>query len=122
MLYGTPNEQNPMCELCTFYRYVAILFKLQALCAGVLVVSGIAVSTIDNLFSDIDDGTEASEDKTIYKGVAIALLFAASTGIVLQVVIIIIRGLYYVETIKYHFLVFSILVGFNLLLYNYVFS
>ena len=84
---------------------------LQVLCFGVLVASGVAISNINDLFEDAPSGSPAADDSDQYRGVAGWLLFVGIAGLVTQIIMAIIRGLYYGEAIASQFAIFGITVS-----------
>ena len=85
----------------------------QVICLGVLIACGVALNRIDDLFSDdIDDDSQAGQDRDQYRGVAGWLLFVAIGGIIVQGVMFIFRLLYYVEVITSQFIIFGVVVSY----------
>ena len=83
---------------------------------GVIVSCGVTVSTVDDLFGEADDDSEAGEDRDAYNDVAGWLIFVGIAGIISQVILLIFRLLYYFEAFSANFTVFAVIVSnhFNL--------
>ena len=88
---------------------------LQILCLGVLIVSGAAIYYINDVFEDVDEDSTLADDRDKYEDVAGWLLFVGIAGLITQVIMAIIRGLYYGEVITSHFLIFGITVSINVI-------
>ena len=78
-----------------------------------MIASAIALDTIDDLYSgdDLDDHSE--EDRDNYRGVAAFLLAISVMVIVVQLILLIIRLLFFAEIITSHFAVYGIVVGYS---------
>lgn len=74
-----------------------------------MIASAVTLSTINDLFEDPEG--EAADDEEQYRGVAGWLLFVGIAGLITQVIVIILRGLYYGEIIKAQFVAFAIVVS-----------
>ena len=86
----------------------------QAICLGILIASGVTLSTIHDIYPDqLPEGSQSKDDKEIYDAVARWLLFASIVGIIVQSIMVIVRGLYFAETIKNNFQVFTVLVSYS---------
>jgi len=85
------------------------------LCLGVLIVSAITLSTINDiiLFDDPLEGSEYADDAARYRGMAWWLLFVGIAGLITQVIISVTHGLYHGKIIKTHFVTFAIAVSCN---------
>ena len=92
---------------------------LQVLCLGVLIASAVAISNINNVFEDVDEDSDAADDRDKYRDVAGWLLFVGIAGLITQIIMAIIRGLYYGEVITSHFLIFGITVSINVYIMVY---
>lgn len=91
----------------------------QAFCVGVIVVSGVILSVIDNLDDDpISESPDDDADR--FRAVTWRLLSVAIAGILTQGVMAIIRRLYYAETFKARFIVFATLVSFDTYVRSYI--
>ena len=75
---------------------------LQVFRLGVLISSSIALTKISDIFDDseipLPDQGALNRDR--YKGVAGYLVFASIIGMVIQIILAIVRGLFYSETLK----------------------
>ena len=85
---------------------------------AVIVSCGITLSTVDDLFGEVDDDTDAGEDRDTYNGVAGWLIFVSIAGIISQTILLIFRLLYYCKAFSANFTVFAVIVSshFNLFL------
>ena len=92
---------------------------IQVLCFGVLVASGVAISNANDYFKDVPDDSDAADDRDKYIDVAGWLVFVGIAGLITQVIMAIIRGLYYGEVITSHFLIFGITVSINVYIIVY---
>ena len=96
------------CVLCSY-----VCLFVQIFCLGLLIASAVALNTIGDIFrDDTDDDSEVGQDRDQYRGVAGWLLFVAIAGIAVQVVMFIVRLLYYIEVISTQFMMFGIAVSF----------
>ena len=92
---------------------------IQVLCFGVLVASGVAISNANDYFKDVPDDSDAADDRDKYIDVAGWLVFVGIAGLITQVIMAIIHGLYYGEVITSHFLIFGITVSINVYIIVY---
>ena len=99
--------------MCTFIAVTLIAIYLQVFCLGILIASAVALNNIDEFFEDVEDDTDDADNRDQYRGVAGWLLFVAIAGIVVQIVMVIVRALYYVEVITNQFVAFGITVSYN---------
>ena len=88
---------------------------LQILCLGVLIASGAAIYYINDVFEDVDEDSTLADDRDKYEDVAGWLVFVGIAGLITQIIMAIIRGLYYGEVITSHFLIFGITVSINVI-------
>ena len=86
---------------------------IQVLCFGVLIASGVAIANINDVFKNAQDDSDAADDRDKYRDVAGWLLFVGIAGLITEITIAIIRGLYYGEIIKSQFVIFGITVSTN---------
>ena len=84
---------------------------------GVIVSCEVTLSTVDGLFGEVDDDSEAGEDRDTYNGVAGWLIFVSIAGIISQVILMIFRLLYYCEAFPANFTVFAVIVSIATLTY-----
>ena len=84
---------------------------LQVICCGVLIASAIAIANITDLFKNDGEDLTAVDDRDKYRDVAESLLFISFAGSTTQIIIAIIRGLYYGEIITSWFAIFGITVS-----------
>ena len=99
--------------MCTFIAVTLIAIYLQVFCLGILIASAVALNNIDEFFEDVEDDTDDADNRDQYRGVAGWLLFVAIAGIVVQIVMVIVRALYYGEVITNQFVAFGIIVSYN---------
>ena len=99
--------------VCMYIAFTLITIYLQVFCLSILITSVVALSNIDEFFEDVEDDTYDSDNRDQYRGVARWLLIVAIAGIVVQIVMVIVRALYYVEVITNHFAIFGITVSYN---------
>ena len=112
---------TPQTIFCLPVYYVVIVTSilywfcsyLQVLCFGILVASAVAISNINDIFEGAPDGSDAADDRDKYRGVAGWLLFVGIAGLITQVAMAIIRGLYYGEIVTSQFIIFGITVSIN---------
>ena len=88
-------------------------FCLQVLCIAVLVASAITISTLDDVFDDVFEDIYSGYLERRYRGVAGWLVFLGVAGIIIEIVMVIFRGLYFGQFISERFVVFGIVVSFN---------
>ena len=91
------------------YHYISIV-PLQLLCLGIMIASAVTLSTIDDVFLDYYSGS-VGEDRDRYRGVAGWILFVSITGIISQVIMLIICLCYHLQCLKHQFLTFTIIVS-----------
>ena len=99
--------------MCTFIAVTLIAIYLQVFCLGILIASAVALSNINELYEDVPDDSDAADDRDQYRDVAGWLLFVAIVGMVVQIVMVIVRALYYGEVITNQFVAFGIIVSYN---------
>ena len=86
----------------------------QAICLGILIASGVTLLTIDDIYPDeLPEGSQFKDEKETYDGVAGRLLFVSIVGIIVQSIMAVVRGLYFAETIKSNFQMFTVLVRYD---------
>ena len=78
---------------------------------GVIISCGVTLSTVDDLFGEVDDDSEAAEDRDAYNAVAGWLIFVSIAGIISQVLLLVFRLLYYCEAFSANFTVFAVIVS-----------
>ena len=85
---------------------------IQAISLGVLIASVITIKSVIDIFDDdIPDDSDAGQDRDRYQAVAGCLLFVSIAGIITQVIFAIVRGLFYRDVIKSHFIAFGVVVS-----------
>ena len=77
-----------------------------------MIACAVSLSAIDDAFGGADDDTDLADDRDRYNGAAGWLLFVAIAGIIIQIIMLIVRALYYGEVITSQFIVFGIVVSF----------
>ena len=91
----------------------------QIICVGVLIACSAALSAIGDISFEHDivetiGGASGEDDRDRFRDVAGWLLFAGIAGIISQITIVIIRGLFYFEIIQNRYLTYAVLVSFIL--------
>ena len=92
---------------------------LQVLCLGVLIASVIAISNINDYFRGFPDDSTDADNRDKYRAVAGYLLSIGIAGLITQIIMTIIWGLYYGEVIISHFRIFGITVSINVYIMVY---
>ena len=77
---------------------------MQVLCFAVLVASAITISTLDDIVGDSDSTTDEEQR---YRGVAGWLVFLGVAGLIIEVIMVIFRALYFGQVISEGFVVFG---------------
>ena len=80
--------------------------------AFVLVTNKSAHDNLQDLI-EFDEDSEAAEDRDRHTGVAGWLLAVGIAGIIVQIIMVIFRGLYFIEVIRSQFFLFGIIVRDN---------
>ena len=101
---------------------MSMFIYLQVICCGVLVASAIAIADITDLFKNDGEDLTAADDRDKYRDVAVWLLSVGFVGLTTQIIIAIIRGLYYSEIITSWFAIFGITVSINVYIIVYIAS
>ena len=83
---------------------------MQVLCFAVLVAAALTISTLDDIVGDSDSTTDEEQR---YRGVGGWLVFLGVAGLVVEIVMVIVRGLYYGQVISEGFVAYGIVVSFN---------
>ena len=91
----------------------------QITCVGVLIACSAALSAISDISFDHElaeyiTGALAEEDRDRFIDVAGWLLFAGIAGIIIQTIMVILRGLYYIEAFKNRYVGYAVLVSYTI--------
>ena len=78
---------------------------------GVLISCVTTLLTVDDLFGEADNDSEAGEDRDTYNAVAGWLIFVSIAGIISQVLLMVFCLLYYCEVFSANFTVFAVIVS-----------
>ena len=86
-----------------------------------MIAASRVIAIINDIYpGNLPDDSEAAKDRDTYRNTAMWLIIISDFCLAFQIIVNILRGLYFGEILTDRFIVFAIVVSFNITTYNIV--